>query len=203
MKVTASSAGVQPGTVRTGRLLVRSASGRNPQIEIVVKVVVPRHQVAVDSGGTRTITDAVGDRWTPDQRYGAGGHGYVGSGTGVYTTSRTIAGTAEQELFRRAREGMLEYRFDQVPNGVYTVEMGFAEIRNMREGRRVFDVIVEGQLAIPALDLALEAGTYTAVTRRYTVKVTDGQLNVRFAKRTGNTIVSFVRVSERPDKTAP
>ncbi|WP_068921511.1 S8 family serine peptidase [Planobispora rosea] len=203
LRVTASSAGVQPGTVRTGRLLVRSASGRNPQIEIIVKVVVPKHQVAVDAGGTRAVTDGVGDRWTPDQRYGTGGHGYVGSGTGTSTTSRTIAGTTEQELFRRAREGMLEYRFDQVPDGVYTVEMGFAEIRSMREGRRVFDVIVEGQLAIPALDLALEAGAYTAVTRQYTVKVTDGQLNVRFAKRTGNTIVSFVRISERPDRTVP
>ncbi|GAA3416630.1 hypothetical protein [Streptosporangium vulgare] len=29
LKVTASSAGVPPGTVRTGKLLVRSASGRN------------------------------------------------------------------------------------------------------------------------------------------------------------------------------
>ncbi|GII01027.1 S8 family serine peptidase [Planobispora takensis] len=203
LRVTASGAGVQPGTVRTGRLLVRSASGRNPQIEIVVKVVVPRHQVAVDAGGTRTVVDGVGDQWTPDRRHSAGGHGYVGSGTGVHSTTRTIAGTTEQELFRRVREGMLEYRFDQVPAGTYTVELGFAETRTMREGRRVFDVVVEGQLAIPALDLALEAGTYTAVTRQYTVKVTDGQLNVRFVKRTGDTLVSFVRISERPDKTVP
>ncbi|NUR82484.1 MAG: hypothetical protein HOY71_00190, partial [Nonomuraea sp.] len=68
---------------------------------------------------------------------------------------------------------------------------------------RVFDVLVEGQLAIPALDLALEAGTYTAVSRQYTVKVSDGQLNVRFATRQGATLVNGVRVSERPDKALP
>ncbi|MGV9778562.1 S8 family serine peptidase [Streptosporangium sp. NPDC003464] len=203
LKVTASSEGVQPGGVRTGKLLVRSASGRNPQIEIVVTVVVPKHQVAVDAGGTKDVVDAAGDRWSADRKYTQGGHGYVGNNTRTHTASRAIQGTAEQELFKRARESMLEYRFDQVPNGTYTVELGFAETRAMREGKRVFDVIVEGQLAIPALDLALEAGTYTAVTRQYTVKVTDGQLNVRFAERTGDPIVNLIRISERPDKATP
>ncbi|ACZ86433.1 S8 family serine peptidase [Streptosporangium roseum] len=203
LKVTASSAGVQPGTVRTGKLLVRSASGRNPQIEIIVTVVVPKHQVAIDAGGTKDLVDAAGDRWTADRKYSAGGHGYVGSGTRTHTSSKAIKGTTEQELFKRARESMLEYRFDQVPNGTYTVELDFAETRAMREGRRVFDVLVEGQLAIPALDLALEAGTYTAVTRQYTVKVTDGQLNVRFAERVGDPIVNAIRISERPDKATP
>ncbi|GLW10218.1 hypothetical protein Misp01_53460 [Microtetraspora sp. NBRC 13810] len=198
--VRASSTGVQAGTVRTGRLLVRSASGRNPEIEVIVTVVVPKHQVAVEVGGTRDTTDDAGDRWTADRKFATGGHGYVGNSTRTVTSSRTIKGTEEQDLFQRAREKMLEYRFDRVPNGTYTVELGFAELRNMREGARVFDVIVEGELAIPALDLALEAGTYTAVNRQYTVKVTDGQLNVRFVERDGDTIVNTIRVTERPDK---
>ncbi|MFC7649769.1 malectin domain-containing carbohydrate-binding protein [Streptosporangium lutulentum] len=202
LKVTASSTGVQPGTVRTGKLLVRSASGRNPQIEILVTVVVPKHQVAVEVGGTRDVVDTVGDRWTADRKYSTGGHGYVGTSTKTNTASRTIAGTTEQALFKSVRESMLEYRFDQVPNGTYTVELGFAETRGKREGQRVFDVIVEGQLAIPALDLALEASAYTAVNRQYTVKVTDGQLNLRFVKRTGDTVVNSIRISERPDKAA-
>ncbi|GII84747.1 hypothetical protein Ssi03_27370 [Sphaerisporangium siamense] len=201
LKVTASSAGVQPGTVRSGRLLVRSASGRDPQIAVAVNVVVPKHQVAIDAGGGKDVADAAGDRWTADRKYTAGGSGYVGSGTKTSTSNRPIAGTGEQELFRRAREGVLEYRFDRVPNGTYTVELDFAEIKDTRPGRRVFDVIVEGQLAIPALDLALEVGSYTATTRQYTVKVTDGQLNVRFAERSGDTIVNAIRISERPDKT--
>ncbi|MEU4836221.1 S8 family serine peptidase [Streptosporangium sp. NPDC023615] len=203
LTVTASSAGVQPGTVRTGKLLVRSASGRDPQIEIVVTLVVPRHQVAVEVGGTREVVDAAGDRWSADRKYATGGHGYVGTSTRTNTTSRAIAGTTEQALFRSVREGMLEYRFDQVPAGTYTVELGFAETRGKREGQRVFDVIVEGQLAVPALDLALETGAHTATTRQYTVRVTDGQLNVRFAKRAGDTVLSAVRISERPDRAVP
>ncbi|NUT42373.1 MAG: S8 family serine peptidase [Thermoactinospora sp.] len=203
LRVTVSSAGVAPGATRTAKLVVKSASGRQPAIEIRVTVVVPRFQVAIDAGGTKSVTDAAGDAWTPDRRYAQGGSGYVATSSSARSTSRTIAGTSDPALFRTAREGMLEYRFDGVPAGTYTVELDFAEVKNTQPGRRVFDVLVEGQLAIPALDLALEAGTYTAVARQYTVKVSDGQLNVRFATRQGATLVSGVRVSERPDKALP
>jgi Malectin domain len=203
LKLTVSSAGVTPGTLREGKLLVKSASGRQPTIEVKVTVVVPKHQVAIDTAATRSFVDAAGDTWTPDRKYAAGSHGYLANQNRTQSTSRTIAGTSDQALFRTAREAMLEYRFDGVPAGTYTVELSFAEIRNMRMGQRVFDVLVEGQLAIPALDLALESGTYTAVTRQYTVKVSDGQLNVRFATRQGATIVNGLRITERPDRTAP
>lgn len=203
LTVTVSSQGVQPGTARAGTLLIRSQSGRQPVIEVTVTVVVPKHQVAVDVGASRGYTDSAGDAWTPDRRHTAGSHGWVATSTGTASTNKTIKGTQDQTLFRTARERMLEYRFDSVPDGVYTVELNFAEVKNMKMGKRVFDVLVEGELAIPALDLALEAGTYTAVSRQYTVRVTDGQLNVRFAARDGATIVNAIRISERPDKTAP
>ncbi|TDD55350.1 peptidase [Nonomuraea terrae] len=203
LEVEVAGDGVVPGTFREGTLVVESASGRQPAIEVAVTVVVPEHQVAVDVGASRSFRDSAGDTWTPDRRYTQGGHGYVSTSSRARSTSRTISGTTDQGLFRTAREDMLEYRFDGVPDGVYTVELDFAEIENTRMGKRVFDVLVEGRLAIPALDLALEAGTYTAVTRQYTVEVTDGQLNVRFASRQGATLVNAVRVSERPDRTAP
>ncbi|WP_219471550.1 S8 family serine peptidase [Nonomuraea rhizosphaerae] len=203
LRVTVNSNGVAAGTLRAGKLVIRSASGRQPVLEVKVTVVVPKLQVALEVGGTRAVTDAAGDAWTADRKYTSGSYGYVATSTGTVTSSKTIKGTDDQALFKTAREGMLEYRFDNVPAGTYTVELGFADVKNTQIGRRVFDVLVEGQLAIPALDLALEAGTYTAVNRQYTVRVTDGQLNVRFATRQGKTIVNAVRISERPDRTAP
>ncbi|MCA2221707.1 S8 family serine peptidase [Nonomuraea aurantiaca] len=202
LKVSMSSTGVQPGTYRSGKLIVKSASGRQPIIEVTVTVVVPKLQVALEAGGTKVVTDTAGDAWTADKKYSTGGYGYVATSTRTATSSKTIKGTDDQALFKTAREGMLEYRFDNVPAGTYTVELDFADVKSTQIGRRVFDVLVEGQLAIPALDLALEAGTYTAVSRQYTVKVTDGQLNVRFATRQGMTIVNAIRISERPDKAS-
>ncbi|SDG35646.1 Serine protease, subtilisin family [Sinosporangium album] len=202
VKATASSAGMRPGDVRIGRLLIRSASARRPEIEITVRAIVPKHQVALDVGGGKDVVDTVGDRWSKDGKYTAGGHGYIG-GSRVRTTTRAIKGTSEQELFKSARESMLEYRFDNVPNGTYTVELAFADLRSSRPGQRVFDVTVEGQLAVPALDLALQTGTYTALTRQYTVKVADGQLNVHLVKRSGKTVVNAIRIFDRPDKAVP
>ncbi|MEV4568786.1 S8 family serine peptidase [Nonomuraea sp. NPDC049419] len=202
LTVEVSSAGVAAGTYRSGTLLVKSASGRQPTIEVAVTVVVPKLQVAVDVGATRNTVDAAGDTWTPDRRYSTGGHGYVAGKNKTLSTSKSISGTTDQTLFKTAREDMLEYRFDNVPDGTYTVELNFADLERTQMGRRVFDVLVEGELAIPALDLALEAGTYTAVSRQYTVQVTDGQLNVRFAARQGSTLVNGLRISERPDKAA-
>ncbi|SDH34786.1 Serine protease, subtilisin family [Sinosporangium album] len=200
---TADSVGVAPGTFRAGKLRVRSSSGRAPVAEIPVTMAVPRHQVAVDVGGTRDVTDSEGDRWTADRAYTAGGHGHMGTRTRVATTSKAIRDTGDQELFKRAREGMLEYRFDGLPVGTYSVELGFAEVRGTRPGRRVFDVMAEGQIAVPALDLAAEVGTHTATVRRYTVKVVDGQLNLRFAAQVGAPILNAVRVVDRPDRATP
>ncbi|MEV6860429.1 S8 family serine peptidase [Streptosporangium subroseum] len=201
LQVTASSAGVQPGSVRTGTLVVRSASGRNPAFPITVSVVVPKFQVAVEAGGDRKVTDAAGDVWAADRKYTPGGYGYVGDGK-ASTSGKAVKGTVEQALYRSAREDMREYRFDKVPNGVYTVELGFAETRNKKPGKRVFDVSIEDKIAISALDLAREAGENTAVSRQYTVKVTDGRLDVGFTARKGDPIVNSIRVSERPDKVA-
>ncbi|MEV1171492.1 S8 family serine peptidase [Nonomuraea sp. NPDC049784] len=201
LEVTASSAGMAPGSVCTGVLVVRSASGRNPALPVAVSVVVPKHQVAVDAGGGRSVTDAAGDTWTADHKYTSGGHGFLGESK-TSTTSKTIGGTSEQTLFRSVREGMSEYRFDNVPDGVYTVELGFAETRNKQPGKRVFDVAIEGEPVIRALDPAREAGENTAIVRQFTVQVVDGQLNATFHKQTGDPILSFIRISERPDKTA-
>ncbi|GII91927.1 carboxypeptidase regulatory-like domain-containing protein [Sinosporangium siamense] len=200
--VTGAAAGLSPGAVRSGELLVRSGGGGAP-LEIPVTLAVPRHQVSVDSGGTRETTDSEGERWSADRAYTAGGHGYLGARSRAVSTAGTVQGTGDPALFKTAREAMAEYRFDNLPAGVYTVELGFAETRGAQPGARVFDVLAEGRLAVPVLDIAQEAGQNTATTRRYTVKVVDGQLNLRFAAQKGAPLVNTLRVTERPDKTAP
>ncbi|MGW9372006.1 S8 family serine peptidase [Streptomyces xanthophaeus] len=193
--------GLAPGTVLTADLKITSASGRTPVLTVPVKVVVPRYQAALDAGSDYAGTDAAGDSWSPDRKYTPGSYGYQGNAS-VQSTGRTIAGTDDQRLFRNAREGMYEYRFDNVPNGTYTVELGFAELSSTKPNKRVFDVLAEGTQVLPSLDISLEAGTYTALTRTYTVTVTDGVLNVRFVTHSGfgKPLLNTLRVTDRPDK---
>ncbi|MEV6107970.1 S8 family serine peptidase [Streptomyces sp. NPDC051940] len=199
--LTFDTANATPGTVLTGTLVVTSASGRAPTTELPLKVIVPAYRTAVNAGpdGTQPVLDAAADTWTTDQPWTAGSYGQVGS-TEWREASKDIAGTTEQQLFRTGRLGATEYRFDNVPNGVYQVELGFAELSGAKPGRRVFDVLAEGAEKVSNVDIALEAGgPYRALTKTFTVTVTDGQLNVEFAAVTGQTLVNSIRVTQRPD----
>ncbi|MEU8777527.1 S8 family serine peptidase [Streptomyces sp. NPDC048606] len=204
LTLTADTTGLAPGTVLTTGLRITSASGRAPVLTVPVKIVVPRYQAALDTGSDQAGTDALGDAWSPDRKYTPGSYGYQGNSS-VRSTGREIAGTQDQKLLRNAREGMYEYRFDNVPNGTYTVELGFAELSSTRPDKRVFDVLAEGVQVLPSLDIALEAGSYKALTKSYTVTVTDGALNVRFVTHNGfgKPLVNSLRVTDRPDLPRP
>ncbi|MCB5167723.1 S8 family serine peptidase [Streptomyces bambusae] len=201
LALAVDTAGLERGTVLSTDLKITSASGRTPVLTVPVKVVVPRYQAALDAGADYSGTDSLGDTWSPDRKYTPGSYGYQGNAT-AKATGAAIRGTDDQRLYRNAREGMYEYRFDNVPDGTYTVELGFAELSATRPNKRVFDVLAEGVQVLPALDISLEAGTYTALSRTYTVTVTDGTLNVRFVARSGygKPLVNLLRVTERPDR---
>jgi hypothetical protein len=101
-----------------------------------------------------------------------------------------------------AREGQVEYRFDGLPSGVYQVELRFAEIKGKKLGKRIFDVAIEGGVALLGHDIVAEVGELTADNHTVTIPVTDGQLNIRFLTRRsfGEPIINAISVTHRPDR---
>ncbi|TWJ30745.1 subtilisin family serine protease [Micromonospora sagamiensis] len=198
--VVTRTAGLAPGSHHQAKVQISSASGRKPVIVVPVTLVVPSYTLAIDAGGTAGRTDVEGQTWSPDQAYAAGKAGYVGTSSRRYTTT-TITGTNDPARFADQREGMHEYRVDGLADGWYTVELDFAEVRSQRPDKRVFDVLLEGQEVLPSLDVAGEVGSFAALSRTFTVQVTDGQLNVRFVTHAGygQPIVNALRVTNRPD----
>jgi subtilisin family serine protease len=192
--------GLAPGSWHQAKVQIASASGRRPVVTVPVTVVVPSYVLAVDAGGTKGHADVEGQGWSPDQAWAAGGAGWLGNSS-RQSTSTPITGTNDPARFADQREGMSEYRVDGLIDGTYTVELDFAEVRKQAPDKRVFDVLIEGQEVLPSLDVAGEAGSFAAVSRTYTVRVTDGQLNIRFVTHTGfgKPIVNAVRVTNRPD----
>jgi subtilisin family serine protease len=199
LSVTLSAAGLQPG-VYNGTLTVQSNSGRQPSLPVAVKLIVPSYRQGVNAGGT-SHTDANGDTWDADKQFSAGGWGYVYRGS-VDSTSNAIAGTDEDSLYKNSRRGTNEYRFDNVPNGVYEVELRFAEIRPLNANKRLFDVTAEDQMVLAAYDIAGRVGNYAADDRSFLVTVTDGQLNIKVVTRKGygEATINALRVTQRPDK---
>ena len=94
---------------------------------------------------------------------------------------------------------MSAYRF-AVPNGVYQVDLSFAELQLKKAGARVFSVSLEGTAVISNLDVfAAAGGQLVAYDRSFIVEVTDGVLDIGFlAQRGDQPIVNAILVTEMP-----
>jgi len=198
--VSVDATAMAASSYQRARLLVNSASGRSPTISIVVTIVAPGYRTALDSGGKGGVVDSYGDAWSADRAYATGAAGHLGQ-SHTTSTKSGISGTEDDSRFQTLREGMTEYRFDGLADGTYTVELDFAELRSQSPDSRYFDIHMEGTEVLSRVDVAYEAGSFGAMSRTITVRVTDGQLNVRFFayRGYGLPIVNAIRVTERPD----
>jgi beta-galactosidase len=110
-----------------------------------------------------------------------------------------IGGTERDPLYQTLRTGMTGYRF-AVPNGIYRVDLSFAELQATKAGARVFIVSIEGGAALSSVDVVAAAGgRYIALDRSLLVEVTDGVLDVSFVPQRGDKpIVNGILVTEVP-----
>lgn len=191
-------------------------SGRQPTIYAMVHTLVVAYRQGVNAGNCsadgpdpdptsayncQPYVDGEGDTWDPDQPWAPGSWGYVNAGSRQSTT-RTIAETIDDILYQSQRVEPYAYSFDDLPAGVYQIELKFAELTpNQGSGERLFDVVVENQMIWPAYDIAYEAGTFTAHDMVYFVTPLDGRLDIRLIERLGTSkpVVNALRVTHRPD----
>ncbi len=146
----------------------------------------------VNAGGV-TFTDSQARVWSADQAYAAAGWGYVAGS--AKSSTLAVAGTDDDLLYQKYREGMSAYRFT-VPNGSYQVTLRFAEFATSKAGDRVMRIAMEGADVELALDVAKAVGKAVALDRTYTVTVSDGVLDITFIKVGGRyaPMVSAIEV---------
>jgi hypothetical protein len=125
-------------------------------------------------------------------RSSALGYGYVDfSGDPSQPSGSLLPGTSGTDndlLFATGRIGMEAYVLN-LPNGVYDLTLHFAKASGdvNAPGQRVIDVFVEGVHAIQSLDLYVEAGFNTALSRVVPdVRITDSQLKTVFVASAGS-----------------
>ncbi len=199
--VTINTAGLAPG-LYLASLYVGTNAAKQLQLQVPVSLYVPDYQQSVDSGNTSAYVDSLGDKWAADQSYTTGSWGYVQKSK-TDSTKTAITGTADPKLFQTQRIDPYGYRFDKVPNGTYQVELEFAEL-NAKEkiGKRLFDVIVEDTLILPAHDIVYQVGTLAAESRTFFLNVTDGQMDIRLIPRAGSDppVINAARITHRTDR---
>jgi uncharacterized repeat protein (TIGR01451 family) len=152
----------------------------------------------VDAGSGVPYSDSGGATWLADQTFASGSAvgGYAGA-SGVFSTGAAIANTTDPALYRTHRwfEGNGSYLFT-VPNGRYDVTLKFAEIYPWTPvGGRVFNVVIEGNMALTHVDILATAGHNRAHDATFTVQVSDGMLNVEFLRERGNPAVNAILVT--------
>jgi subtilisin family serine protease len=198
--VALDAAGLSAGR-HLAQLVVRSNAGASPSVAVPVAFTVTDKRIGVDVAGGADYRDPAGDTWTADRAYTAGEYGHVVPGE-VLTTRAEIAGTDADPLYRSARVGATGYRFDQLPDGVYELDLRFAEIGGIGPFGRVFDVAAEGEVVLAAVDVAGTAGaTDHAADQTVLVRVRDGVLDLELRGLDGYAppLLSAVRITHRVD----
>lgn len=200
IEVTIDTTDLEEG-VYLASLFVHSNSGRNSTQRIPISLVVTEYRQGVDSGGS-AYTDSSDDFWAADQAYRDGGWGYL-TKSKTKSTGNEIAGTDDPFVYQSQGISPYGYRFDNVPNGIYQVELRFAELKKKQKiERRLFDVVVEHELVLPAHDIFYEVGDFAANDYVFFIRVADNQMDVRFIDRQGydEAVINALRVSYRPDR---
>jgi len=176
-------------------------------------------EININCGGEYYYTDNENQLWLPDKEYKAGSYGFVGgekysfsSWNGTHpATDRNVLGTDEDRLYQSLREGMTAYQFD-LPNGVYEISLGFAELLNETElakadtltgkiiinnksNQRIFNVEINDTKIIENLDLSAEYGSLRAINRRYEINCTGNNgIKISFIPIKGNSIINNIRI---------
>lgn len=157
------------------------------------------------------------ETWLPDQPYRPGSWGYLdgkpfaswpgSSHDGVRNgVGADIKNTTLEPLYQTFLLGTTRYQLD-VPDGIYEVSFYFTEPfnRNERkntertgtsaEGKRIFDVWINGDKFIESLNLAEMYGEQTAVARTILVNVTNSEnLKIQFTPQEGVSVISGLKI---------
>jgi subtilisin family serine protease len=193
--VTIDAAGLEAGDYEAG-LCINSDDPDTPRVVVPVTLTVNVYDQRVTAGSGEEYVDGDGEVWDADQRYD-GDWGYMPRQASSRSTNRGIDGTDEEPKYQTARQRMSEYRFDGLPEANFEVEVLFAEIGNQRPGNRVFDVILDNTIVLPAYDIAATVGQFHADDHTFEMEIEDGQLRVRFDSRPGPApLVNAIRVTQ-------
>jgi predicted phage tail protein len=176
-----NNTGLAASTTYVYRVRATDAAGNFGAYTAIATATTPAAAavaIRVNAGGP-AYTDSAGNLWSADTGFNIGN-------PLSWPTNLAIAGTSDPTLYRTERwdaptAPAMTYSFT-VPNGTYQVRLHFAEnyAPLFNVGQRVFDVQIEGIVAIDNLDIFAAAGANTALIRSVTATVTDGQINIAF-----------------------
>lgn len=164
----------------------------------------PPLPLRINAGGC-AYTDPAGrlfypdNAWSPEQPAGY-------SGGQVARRPWPTAGDEypTQPLYDVQRLGWKDYRIGNLPDGEYLVTLHFNEQSVHGPGLAVFSVTLEGRVVLENLDVYAEVGRGYPLVRRFSITVSDGELELAAIPVVGDPHLAALEVSvAAPDKIPP
>lgn len=167
--------------------------------EIIVDPNIDNIVYRVNAGGG---TIAGTPNWTNDSgvnNAGQSGSKSYSNSAGINTSHSSIPQGTPVSMFKSERydpsSGQeMQWDFD-VDAGTYEVRLYFAEIYSGAQGvgKRVFDVMIEGNTVLDNYDVYADVGGYTGVMKSFTVQ-SDGNLDIDFGHVTQNPAIKGIEI---------
>lgn len=159
----------------------------------------PAVAIRVNAGAYEPFTDAKGNVWLPDQDKTSTKDWGALYGNTVDRGNIEIKNTEMDKVYQTERFDMESYTFTVPKDMTYTVKLHFAETYDgiMGAGERVFDVKVNGEMAIEGMDPFKEAGGLNAAVVK-TVKGVkpdaEGLIKILFVIKTQSPEINGIEI---------
>jgi len=141
--------------------------------------------VRLRSGDVAGFASADGARYGSDTFF-SGGEGH---------NAKVGVKADDPALYTTYREGAFSYDIP-VPDGRYDVHLRFMEPSASKAGARVFDVAVNGAVALPAFDIFQAAGGKAiAIDKVIKAQASGGHIHIDFTPRAGQAVVSGIDIT--------
>ncbi len=155
------------------------------------------YEIGFNSGSKTSYITPNGRVYRADEAYtAANGAGYIGGYIGKSPDGVKSGGTRDYDLYIQDRRGLKSYQFN-LPQGPYVVKLHFSETEHSWRNLRVFDIWIEDEKVLEALDIFEKVRRNYVVDYQFAVHVTDGQLNVKFVANQGASLLSGIYVFSR------
>jgi len=135
---------------------------------------------------SNSVTDTLGLIWAADNSFT--------NGNPANTGLANATNTNDSPIFCAQRYGSFTYSIP-IPNGNYSLRLGFAETYWSTAGSRVFNVSAQGNTILSAYDVVVRAGgKLIAKIESFPIVVSSGAVNLVFTSIIDNAMVSNIEI---------
>jgi glucose/arabinose dehydrogenase len=153
----------------------------------------------VNCGSDHSYKDTHGHAWEPDQNY------LTSVTTAIMNLeNQRINKTQDPIVYITGREltdkkqKVMTYEFTDLEDGQYVCSLMFMEAWVTSVGKRTFDVLINKKRRWTALDVYKQAGSYTALSKRFHCSTNNGVINIQLRRVTGNPRISAIEIRKVP-----